>query len=385
MAISGSHRRGAGRTALTIGIVAASVTLVAAACGSSSTGSSVGPASSITELDYYTDASGSAAWQQILTTCTKQTHVQIKRQSVPTDQLTQKILQGATSHSLPDLVFTDNPTLQEIAGTGALTPLTDYGISTSGYYDSIVKAGTYQGKVYGLAPGVNGLALIYNKDMLTAAGLTPPSTWDEMKTDVAKLTKGSTYGLAFSAVNSEEGTWQFLPFFWSNGADLSQLNSTKAVQANALYTIFSKLGLIDDYLDLILADSTATIPFAILVLRAFMVGIPKELSEAARVDGAGYWRTFGSIIVPVSRNAMVTAGLFSFLFAWADFLFAVTLTTGQTIEPITVGIYRFVGNQTADWNGIMATAVLASIPAAVLLVIAQRYVVAGVTGGAIKA
>lgn len=156
------------------------------------------------------------------------------------------------------------------------------------------------------------------------------------------------------------------------------------VMANALYTIFSKLGLVDNYLGLILADSTATVPFAILVLRAFMVGIPRELSEAARVDGAGYWRTFGSIIVPVSRNAMVTAGLFSFLFAWADFLFAVTLTTGSSIEPITVGIYRFVGNQTADWNGIMATAVLASVPAAVLLVIAQRYVVAGVTGGAIK-
>lgn len=156
------------------------------------------------------------------------------------------------------------------------------------------------------------------------------------------------------------------------------------VMANALYTIFTSVHLVDNYLGLILADSTATIPFAILVLRAFMVGIPKELSEAARVDGAGWWRTFASIIVPVSRNAMVTAGLFSFLFAWADFLFAVTLTTGQSIEPITVGIYRFVGNQTADWNGIMATAVLASIPAAVLLVIAQRYVVAGVTGGAIK-
>jgi multiple sugar transport system permease protein len=156
------------------------------------------------------------------------------------------------------------------------------------------------------------------------------------------------------------------------------------VMANALYTVFSGLGLIDNYLGLILADATATIPFAVLVLRAFMLSIPRELSEAARVDGAGYWRTFVSIILPVSRNAMVTAGLFSFLFAWADFLFAVTLTTGQTIEPITVGIYRFVGNQTADWNGIMATAVLASVPAAILLVLAQRYVVAGVTGGAVK-
>ncbi|MEU4526296.1 carbohydrate ABC transporter permease [Amycolatopsis sp. NPDC024027] len=156
------------------------------------------------------------------------------------------------------------------------------------------------------------------------------------------------------------------------------------VMANALYTVFSNLGLIDNYLGLVLADSTATIPFAILLLRAFMISVPKELTEASRVDGAGYWRTFASIILPVSRNALVTAGLFSFLFAWADFLFAVTLTTGQSFEPITVGIYRFVGNQSADWNGIMATAVLAAIPAAVLLVVAQRYVVAGLTSGAVK-
>lgn len=156
------------------------------------------------------------------------------------------------------------------------------------------------------------------------------------------------------------------------------------VMANALYTVFSNLGLIDNYLGLVLADSTATIPFAVLLLRAFMIAIPKELTEASRVDGAGYWRTFFSIIVPISRNALVTAGLFAFLFAWADFLFAVTLTTGQSFEPITVGIYRFIGNQSADWNGIMATAVLASIPAAVLLVVAQRYVVAGLTSGAVK-
>jgi multiple sugar transport system permease protein len=156
------------------------------------------------------------------------------------------------------------------------------------------------------------------------------------------------------------------------------------VMANSLYALFGDVGLIDNYMGLVLADSTATVPFAILVLRAFMVAIPRELSEAARVDGAGHWRTFTAIIVPVSRNAVITAGLFSFLFAWADFLFAVTLTTGQGIEPVTVGIYRFVGNQTADWNGVMATAVLASVPAAILLVVAQRYVVAGMTGGAVK-
>ncbi|GAA3740762.1 carbohydrate ABC transporter permease [Salinactinospora qingdaonensis] len=156
------------------------------------------------------------------------------------------------------------------------------------------------------------------------------------------------------------------------------------VMANSLYGVFNQVGLVDNYIGLILADSTLAVPFAILLLRTFMHGVPRELSEAARVDGAGYWRTFWSVIVPVSRNGLITAGLFAFLLSWADFLFAVTLTTGRSFEPITVGIYRFVGNQTTNWNGLMATAVLASIPAAILLILAQRYVAAGVTGGAVK-
>ena len=75
-----------------------------------------------------------------------------------------------------------NDRAAQVAATGALTPLTDYGITTDGYYPSIVKAGTYQDKLYGVAPGVNGLALIYNKDLLTAAGVEPPKTWDELAT-----------------------------------------------------------------------------------------------------------------------------------------------------------------------------------------------------------
>ncbi|MEV6824816.1 sugar ABC transporter substrate-binding protein [Amycolatopsis sp. NPDC051102] len=194
-------------------------------------GSGAPAATSITELDYYSDEQGSAAWQKILDTCAQQTGIKIERQKVPTAQMLPKVLQGASSKTLPNLLFTDNPTLQQVAATGALTPLDGYGITTDGYYPSIVKAGTYQDKVYGVAPGVNGLALIYNKDLLQAAGVQPPKTWDELKAAAAKLTKDGKYGLAFSAVPSEEGTWQFLPFFWSNGAELSQLDSPQAAQA----------------------------------------------------------------------------------------------------------------------------------------------------------
>lgn len=212
------------------GFAYAASAVLLAACTPAPTGSDA-PASSITELDYYADEQGSAAWQKILDTCAAQTGIRIERQKVPTAQMLPKILQGVSSKTLPNLLFTDNPTLQQIASTGALTPVTDYGIATEGYYPGIVKAGTYQGKVYGIAPGVNGLALIYNKDLLAAAGVEPPKTWDELKTAAAKLTKDGKYGLAFSAIPSEEGTWQFLPFFWSNGAELSRLDSPQSTQA----------------------------------------------------------------------------------------------------------------------------------------------------------
>lgn len=219
------------RRVLVLGAGLALLAACSPAPAPSASDSSGAAAASITELDYYADEQGSAAWQKILDTCSAQTGVKVQRQKVPTDQMLPKILQGASSKSLPNLLFTDNPTLQQIAATGALTPLTDYGISTDGYYPGIVKAGTYQDKVYGLAPGVNGLALVYNKDQLAAAGVEPPKTWDDLKAAAAKLTKAGKYGLAFSAIPSEEGAWQYLPFFWSNGADLSRVDSPEAVQA----------------------------------------------------------------------------------------------------------------------------------------------------------
>ena len=90
------------------------------------------------------------------------------------------------------------------------------------------------------------------------------------------------------------------------------------------------------------------------------------------------------MVLPVSRNAIVTVSLFAFLWAWSDFIFASTLDGGGDHRPITLGIYQYIGNNNQQWNAIMATAVVASIPATVLLIIAQRYVAAGVTAGAVK-
>ena len=113
-------------------------------------------------------------------------------------------------------------------------------------------------------------------------------------------------------------------------------------------------------------------------------GLPDELLNAAQIDGAGRFRTFWSVVLPISRNAIVTVSLFAFLWAWSDFVFATTLDGGGTRQPITLGIYHYIGNNNQQWNAIMATAVIASIPATLLLILAQRYVAAGVTAGAVK-
>jgi len=156
------------------------------------------------------------------------------------------------------------------------------------------------------------------------------------------------------------------------------------VIANALYTLFNNVGLLNSYIGLILADSAAQMPFSILLIRAFMVSIPPSLVEAALIDGANDLRAFTSIVVPISRNAIVTAALFVFLGAWGDFLFALTLTSTPAIRPITLGIYNYIGFNVTAWGPVMATVVLASLPAVVLLVVAQRYIAAGALGGAVK-
>jgi multiple sugar transport system permease protein len=156
------------------------------------------------------------------------------------------------------------------------------------------------------------------------------------------------------------------------------------IMAMGFYAIYLNIGVLNTVPGLILADSTIAVPFGVLVFTAFMSGIPEELMQAAKVDGASRLRTFWSVVLPVSRNAIVTVSLFAFLWAWSDFIFASTLDGSGAHRPITLGIYQYIGNNNQQWNAIMATAVVASIPATILLVLAQRYVAAGVTAGAVK-
>jgi multiple sugar transport system permease protein len=156
------------------------------------------------------------------------------------------------------------------------------------------------------------------------------------------------------------------------------------IMALGFYGVYVRLGITNTLWGLVLADSTIAVPFAVLILTAFMAAVPDELLQAARIDGAGPVRTFWSIVLPLSRNGIITAALFAFLWAWSDFVFATTLDSGGGLKPLTLGIYRYIGNNNQEWNAIMATAVVASVPATVLLVLAQRFVAAGITAGAVR-
>ena len=156
------------------------------------------------------------------------------------------------------------------------------------------------------------------------------------------------------------------------------------VLATSLFIVFHRINLVNSYPGLIIADGTYAVPFAILVLRAFLFSLPNELLYAARVDGATEWQTFRLIVIPLARSAVITVAVFAFLAGWGDFIFALTILNGSGIEPITLGIYTYLGNYSTDWGAVMAAGVFAMVPAAILLVVAQRYIASGLTAGSVK-
>ncbi|MDO4242915.1 MAG: sugar ABC transporter substrate-binding protein [Actinomyces sp.] len=222
-----ARRRVLQATALT------ALSLPLAACGSS--GGSSGEVTSLTVLDYYADEPDKTVFQEALDAAAKKVGVTITRESVAGTSLIQKVLQMSSSKTLPDLLMIDNPDLQQIAATGALAPLSTFGITTEGFIDGFVGAGTYEDELYGMGPCANTLGLYYNKDLLDAAGVTVPTTWDELKATAKALTKDDVYGVAFCAKASYEGSWQFLPFFWSAGADETDIATPEAASALQLW------------------------------------------------------------------------------------------------------------------------------------------------------
>jgi arabinogalactan oligomer/maltooligosaccharide transport system permease protein len=151
-----------------------------------------------------------------------------------------------------------------------------------------------------------------------------------------------------------------------------------------LYVILNKLGLLNSVAGLVLVYSTTAIPFCVWTLKGYFDSLPRELEEAARIDGASPWMIFRKIILPLSRPALAVTALFSFMTAWNEFIMASTFMTNQTKYTLPVLIQSSVTEFSADWGLFAAGAVVTSIPVMIAFYVLQKYLVGGLTAGAVK-
>ncbi|OON82925.1 extracellular solute-binding protein [Streptomyces tsukubensis] len=192
-------------------------------------------AGTVTVLNSATDTHEHEQNQKYFDRCARPLGVKVKQTSVPADQVSAKALRMASSHSLTDILELDGSEVAQFADTGGLLPLAETGVDVSGLSKSAVSMGSFRGTQYGIARSVNSLALIYNVDLLKKAGVRPPATWDELKSTARKLTRGKTFGMAFSATPDADGVYQFLPFFWTGDGDEARLDDGKGAPALQLW------------------------------------------------------------------------------------------------------------------------------------------------------
>lgn len=149
------------------------------------------------------------------------------------------------------------------------------------------------------------------------------------------------------------------------------------------FLLFSALGLVDTIPGLIVANTFLNLPLAIILLSSALGDLPREIEEAAAVDGANIYRTLGSIVLPLLAPTMVAASVLVFIFSWNDYLFALVLSTSNA-TPVTLGAANFITSTGIRWGDISAASVLSTLPPLLFVVFAQRYLVSGLSSGAVK-
>ncbi|MBS4208658.1 carbohydrate ABC transporter permease [Bacillus sp. FJAT-50079] len=156
------------------------------------------------------------------------------------------------------------------------------------------------------------------------------------------------------------------------------------MMAMPLFILFSKIGLLNSYWALIIGNTTSALPFAIIVMRPFFLSIPRGLEDAAVVDGCNAFTAFIRIILPLTKPTVLTVGTFSFLFAWGDLIFALTLATDEKIRPLTMGLTKFIGQYGTQWDNLMSVSTIAAAPIIIMFLLMQKYIVSGITAGSEK-
>lgn len=151
-----------------------------------------------------------------------------------------------------------------------------------------------------------------------------------------------------------------------------------------LFIIFNKFQFYNTYCGPIIADATLGIPFSVLMLRTYFLSIPKELDDSARVDGCNAFSAFWRIMLPIARPGVIVIAVFSFLFAWGDLIYANTFMNQPNLMPMTAGIYNFIGQYGVSWNRVMAFGALTVFPVVMVFIFMQKYIISGLTSGAVK-
>jgi multiple sugar transport system substrate-binding protein len=217
----------------------------ATACSSSTTAS---PSSSgggtYTIWDPYPQFDDSSAWVKLLDSCGTDAGVTVKRTAFDTTDLTTKELLAAQQGVSPDVLIVDNPVVSTLASAGVLTTTDQSHLDTSAIESNLLAAGQLGGKTYGIPIGANTLALYYNKTILQAAGVDPGTVtdWASLTAALGKVKAIGKRGITFSAIGTEEGSFQFEPWFWGAGANLTNLASSQADAALSLWTGWVKNG-----------------------------------------------------------------------------------------------------------------------------------------------
>lgn len=157
-----------------------------------------------------------------------------------------------------------------------------------------------------------------------------------------------------------------------------------SVLLTPMFIMFKRMNVYNTWWAAILADATIGIPFSVLILKNYFASIPKELEEAAYIDGCGRFGAFIRVLVPVAKSGVVVCAIFSFLYAWGDLAYGMTFILDQPKRPITAGIFNYMGQYGTKWSYLSAFAIVSIIPVAIIFIFMQKYIIAGMTNGAVK-
>ncbi|NUO96304.1 MAG: extracellular solute-binding protein [Nonomuraea sp.] len=235
-----------------VGLAVLAVAGGLAACSSSDggSGSTTGGASqaagggTYTIWDPYPQYDKSSEWVKLLETCGAQAGVKVERTGYDTSDLTNKALLAAQQGNSPDVLIVDNPVVSTLAEAGVLTSTEETKLDVSAVAPNLLAAGQSGGKTYGVPIGANTLALYYNEDVLKKAGVDAAAIkdWASLTAALQKVKAAGKKGITFSAIGTEEGSFQFLPWYWGSGAALTKLDSPEGVAAVSLWSDWLKKG-----------------------------------------------------------------------------------------------------------------------------------------------